>query len=662
MPDWSYHSLFRPLLFRLPARTARNWTLQAIGGLSRVPGGTFVIKTMGHIELPEPLSTELAGLTVPCPVGLGGGLDPHGIAQKALAQFGFGFIEIGPVTVQPVHETAAAIGRYGEQEAIAYPDGYANDGLDALARRLGKGTGRRLPHFIRLRPMPGSTPREALSQQQELLARLAPYAAGFYIDGLDEGWSLADAAAYLAEVRGMALAAAAGKPLLLYLPLHLPQEMVRQLAEAVPLRSWDGVVVGDAMCEAGQPSIRVGGAGSLEAALSQVRLLREVLGARSTIVAAGGVHAPQDALALLAAGASAVQLHSGLVFAGPGLPKRVNEAVLYERLRETQAPEPPSFWASWGWMALLGIGMLIGGVLAWLIAATTVLLPYDEEFLGVSRSVIRGFSPHLLHFMTHDRITLAGTMLSIGIFYYQLAHHGLQYGLHWARTAVYTSCAVGFSSFFLYLGYGYFDPLHAAVAVMLLPMLLLSLRGWKDRPSRKPPSLTNDRIWRRAQWGQCCWVVLGFALAIGGLVISGIGITSVFVPTDLDYIGLSAEQIGAWNDRLIPLIAHDRAGFGGALLSLAVAITGSALWGVNQGEKWLWWTFLLGGLPGFAAGLLVHIHIGYTDFWHLLPLYIAVLLYAGGLYGTYPYLVGRAGHLLHEVHKGQDSQLAVKKF
>jgi len=644
MPDWSYHSLFRPLLFRLSGGTARNWTLQAMGGLSRLPGGTFVIKTMGHVELPKPLTTELAGLTVSCPVGLAGGLDPHGIAQKALAQFGFGFIEIGPVTVRPVHEAAAAIRRCGE--AIVYPDGYANDGLDAIARRLGKGTGHRLPHFVRLRPMPGSTPGEALSQQQELLARLAPYAAGFYIDGLDEGWPAAAAAAYLTSVRGMALTAAAGKPLLLYLPLHLSEETVRQVAEAVPLCSWDGFVVGDAKREAaGQPGIRVGGEGSLEAALSQVLLLRELLpGARSTIIAAGGVHEPQDALALMAAGASAVQLHSGLVFAGPGLPKRVNEAVLYERLRETQSSEPPSFWAGWGWMAKLGFGMLIGGMLAWLIAATTVLLPYDEEFLGASRSVIRGFSPHLLHFMTHDRITLAGTMVSIGIFYYQLAHHGLKYGLHWARTAVYTSCAVGFGSFFLYLGYGYFDPLHAAVAVMLLPMLLLSLRGWKDRPSRKPPGLNNDRIWRKAQWGQCCWVVLGFALAIGGLVISGVGITTVFVPTDLAYIGLSAEQLAAWNERLIPLIAHDRAGFGGALFSLATAIIGSALWGVNQGEKWLWWTFLLGGLPGFAAGLLVHVHIGYTDFVHLLPLYIAVLLYVGGLYGTYPFLVGRAVH------------------
>lgn len=643
MPDWSYHAIFRPLLFRLPAKIARNFTLVAIGGLSRIPGGTFVIKTMGHMELSPILEDELAGVPVQCPIGLSGTLDPHGTAHKALAQFGFGFIEIGPVTVQEVCSDAP-IERDAVCEAIVYPDGYVNDGADAIVQRLSRGTGHRLPHFVRLRPMPGSSPREALIEQQELLSKLAPYAAGFYIDGLAEGWPLDEAIAYLREVRQLAQAAAPGKPLLLYLPQPTPIGMLRELTDTAA--SFSGVVVGEALREPGTRRERVGGgAEAFSAQLSQVRLLRESLGERSTIVAAGGVHQPQDALELLAAGANSVQLHSGLVYAGPGLPKRINEAIIYDRIKQTAEPQPPSFWANWGWMSLLGIGMIIGGVLAWLIASTSVLLPYDETFLGVSRSVINHFSGHIIHFMSHDRITLAGTMISIGIFYYQLARHGLRSGLHWARTAVMTSCAVGFSSFFLYLGYGYFDPLHAAAAAVLLPMLLLTLRGLKDHPSRKKPGVLNDSVWRRAQWGQCCFVVLGFGLAIGGLTISFVGISTVFVPTDLAYLGLTVQQLAAWNDHIIPLIAHDRAGFGGALFSLAVAITASALWGINQGESWLWWTFLWGGLPGFAAGLLVHVHIGYMDFIHLLPVYIAVLLYVVGLYLMYPFLVSRAGQV-----------------
>ncbi|WP_307551559.1 hypothetical protein [Paenibacillus sp. V4I5] len=594
-----------------------------------------MIKTMGHMELSPILEDNLAVVPILCPIGL------SGTAQKALAQFGFGFIEIGPVTVREVHNDAL-IERDVMQEAIVYPDGCVNDGADAIVQRLRKGTGHRLPHFVRLRPMPGSSPREALLEQQELLSKLAPYAAGFYIDGLAEGWPAEEALAYLREVRLIALAAAPGKPLLLYLPQPTPIGMLRELTDTA--KSFSGVVVGEALREPGTRRERIGGgAEALGAQLSQVRLLRESLGERSTIVAAGGVHQPQDALELLAAGANSIQLHSGLVYAGPGLPKRINEAIIHDRIKQTAEPQTPSFWANWGWMSLLGIGMMIGGVLAWFIASTSVLLPYDETFLGVSRSVINRFNGHIIHFMSHDRITLAGTMISIGIFYYQLARHGLRCGLHWARTAVVTSCAVGFSSFFLYLGYGYFDPLHAAAAAVLLPMLLLTLRGLKDHPSRKKPGVLNDSVWLRAQWGQCCFVVLGFGLAIGGLTISFVGITTVFVPSDLAYLGLTVQQLDAWNDHIIPLIAHDRAGFGGALFSLAVAITASALWGVNQGESWLWWTFLWGGLPGFTAGLLIHVHIGYMDFIHLLPVYIAVLLYVVGLYLMYPFLVGRAG-------------------
>ncbi len=173
------------------------------------------------------------------------------------------------------------------------------------------------------------------------------------------------------------------------------------------------------------------------------------------------MHEPQDALDLLKAGADGIMLHSGLVYAGPGLPKRINEAIVYEQISKLPVPQTPSFWKHWGWMCLLGIGMMIGGIFSWIIAATSVLLPYDLDFIGMSLEELRHINPNLLHFMSHDRVTLAGTMISIGILYYQLAKHGIREGLHWARTALLTSGVVGFLSFFLYLGYGYFDPFHA---------------------------------------------------------------------------------------------------------------------------------------------------------------------------------------------------------
>nr|WP_233567935.1 hypothetical protein [Cohnella faecalis] len=167
------------------------------------------------------------------------------------------------------------------------------------------------------------------------------------------------------------------------------------------------------------------------------------------IVKAGsGVHEPQDAVDFMRAGADAVLLGSGFVFAGPGLPKRVNDAIQQERLQAVPEMPPPSFWRNWGWIWLLGIAMIAGGLAAWFIAGTTVLLPYDEDYLGMTGERLTAFNEHLLHFMSHDRITLAGTMLSLGILYYRLARYGIGQGRHWARTAVTISCAVVFPAFF----------------------------------------------------------------------------------------------------------------------------------------------------------------------------------------------------------------------
>ncbi|MFF2886547.1 hypothetical protein [Paenibacillus sp. NPDC057967] len=663
MPDWSYQTLFRPLLSRLPSRVSRSFTLGAMGAISRLPGGSFVIRTLGHMELSPILKRQAAGLALLSPIGVSGGVDPAGVAQEALAQFGPGFMELGPVTLNAIRSDDP-IRNDRTSETIYYPDYFENDGLAAIAERLAHRK-HKLPSYARLTPMPGASPDEALEQLNKLMETLAKSgAAGFYIDiaSGDQPWEQVERIGHdLAKLRMNH-----ELPLFLYVPLSLPDERLLQLVECTKEVRWQGAVIGEAWLEhilpdednrsrseTDQPaavgttngkSIKqaVVGKAGLDPSLGKTALLRERMGDDFIIKAGGGVHEPLDALRLLEAGADLIMLHSGLVHSGPGLPKRINEAIIYETVRMESPPEPIPFWRNWGWMCLLGVGMIIGGLLAWWIGATDVLLSYDTRFLGMSIPEIHHVNHHLLHFMSHDRITLAGTMISIGILYYQLARYGLRYGQHWARTALVSSCVVGFSSFFLYLGYGYFDPLHALAAAVLLPMFIFSLRGHADRPSRKPVNLRNDRAWMLAMWGQLCFVALGFALTAGGIAIASVGVTHVFVKADLAFLGTVPDQLNAVNPKLISLIAHDRAGFGGALLCDAIAILIIALWGIGQGRRWLWWTLLIGGAPGFYAGLSVHYGIGYIDFMHLLPAFVAVFLYIAGLILLYPYMMKKS--------------------
>ena len=115
----------------------------------------------------------------------------------------------------------------------------------------------------------------------------------------------------------------------------------------------------------------------------------------------------------------------------------------------------------WFWLTLLGIGLLVCGSAAWLIAAFRVVLPYDEVFAGLTLSQLNAFNPHLIPFMAHDRVAFAGTLISIGALYVALAVCGVRAGQVWARRALIISSTVGFLTFLLFLGFGYLDPAHA---------------------------------------------------------------------------------------------------------------------------------------------------------------------------------------------------------
>ena len=290
----------------------------------------------------------------------------------------------------------------------------------------------------------------------------------------------------------------------------------------------------------------------------------------------------------------------------------------------------------WVWIALLGFGMVLGGCLAWLVAATRVVLPYDEAFVGLSRAELEAVNARLLAFLAHDRVTLSGTMMAIGVLYGQLAIFPLRRGELWARRAIMISASVGFASFFLFLGFGYFDPLHALVTLLLLPFFLLGLFG--PRAQTRPGLAKDWRVPRRS-WGLLLFVAVGVGLLLGGISLAAIGVTRVFVPEDLAFMGATREALDAASPRLVPLIAHDRASLGGALVANGIGVLLASLWGYRPGARWLWWTLFASGVPGFVAAVGTHFAVGYTDVWHLAPALTGLALYAAAQICSAPVLL-----------------------
>jgi hypothetical protein len=113
------------------------------------------------------------------------------------------------------------------------------------------------------------------------------------------------------------------------------------------------------------------------------------------------------------------------------------------------------------------------------------------------------------------------------------------------------------------------------------------------------------------------------------LTIMTVGMTSVFVPQDLEFIGMTRAVVSAINPHLVPLIAHDRAGFGGALVSFGVAMFYCLRYA--RPSRALWQALTIAGVAGFGTAVGVHPAIGYLSVTHLGPAVLGCFVFAAGL-------------------------------
>ena len=286
-------------------------------------------------------------------------------------------------------------------------------------------------------------------------------------------------------------------------------------------------------------------------------------------------------------------------------------------------------------------GLVFAGGFAVFLAATGEFLPHDIHYLGMSANQLCGLvSCRIVDFMVHDRAAFGGTLMGLGVLYVWLTVFPLSRGEQWAWWAWLVSGSVGFLSFLSYFGYGYLDSWHGAGTLLLLPLFVVGMARTR-RLIREPlavRSLLRNGGWLggrdRYTLGRALLLLGAAATMFGGAMILRVGIGDTFVPEDLTFMGLSATEIRAINPRLVPLLAHDRAGFGGGVLTMGLT-TVLCLW-CGRPSRHLHQAVAVAGAVSLSSAIGVHFYVGYTDPWHLAPALMAAVCLVAGLILEHP--------------------------
>jgi hypothetical protein len=185
-----------------------------------------------------------------------------------------------------------------------------------------------------------------------------------------------------------------------------------------------------------------------------------------------------------------------------------------------------------------------------------------------------------------------------------------------------------FPQFLAYLGYGYLDTWHGAATLVLLPIFVAGLictRGLRRERIEHPPVDLRSG----SGVGRALLLLSSVGISAAGVIIVTVGMTSVFVPQDLAFMGLTRSAITEIHPHLVPLIAHDRAGFGGALVSFGVVMFACVRYA--RPSRTLWQSLTIAGVAGFGTAVGVHPAIGYLSLSHLGPAVFGCIVFAAGL-------------------------------
>lgn len=341
-----YQRVVRPVLYRLgrgDAEVAHEQTLHGLRRLSRVPGAVPALsKTFGSV--PTGLERTVFGVRFPSPVGLAAGMDKNGVALRAWRALGFGFVEVGTVTAhaQPGNPKPRLF-RLVESEAVINRMGFNNLGSDTLATKLASYGDLGYPLGISIGKSKVTELEDAVDDYVTSLRRLYRFGDYFAVNvsspntpglrSLQDSGQLRELLTALHH-EAATLSPGGPKPILVKIAPDLTEPAIDELLGVCTDVGVAGIIatnttIGRSGLAAADEHLAaetggLSGRPLTEISAKTVAHIHAETGGALPVIGVGGILDPSDAARLSDAGASLVQIYTGLIYRGPGLVRRTN--------------------------------------------------------------------------------------------------------------------------------------------------------------------------------------------------------------------------------------------------------------------------------------------------------------------------------------------------
>ena len=340
------YQLVKKYLFTLDPEVAHERTIAALK-LAKRTKMTGVLRSQYTVR-DERLHSELWGIHFPNPVGLAAGVDKNAEVYEALASLGFGFVEVGTITplAQPGNDKPRLF-RLVEDEAVINRMGFNNEGSEEAAKNLERFQTARIPIGINIGKNKVTPNERAANDYTAYLERLYQYGHYFVINvsspntpnlrGLQQTEGLKALVKEIQkkkkelEDKGMA-----PKPILLKVAPDMADEQMHDIVQLAVSEGLSGIIATNTTISREgliNETYRNETGGLSGKPLAQrstqwIKKIYEEVGGKLPIIGVGGIFTGDDAYEKIRAGASLVQVYTGMIYEGPSIVKKINKRLL----------------------------------------------------------------------------------------------------------------------------------------------------------------------------------------------------------------------------------------------------------------------------------------------------------------------------------------------